>query len=52
MIINKTKEVLENYEEYYKNIFTKKNLDILNSMDDVNKKVMEDKIIKCITNER
>ena len=43
-IINKTKEVLENYEEYYKNIFKKKNIDILNGMDDENKKVLEDKI--------
>ena len=48
-IINKTKEVLENYEEYYDKIFTKKNIDTLNSMDDVNKKVMEDKIIKIIS---
>lgn len=45
-IINKTKEVLENYEIYYKNIFTKKNIDLLNSIDASNKKVMEDKIIK------
>ena len=44
-IIDKTKEVLENYEEYYKNIFTNKNIDILNKMDDKNKKVMEDKIV-------
>ena len=48
-IINKTKEVLEKYEEYHKNIFSKKNIDKLNSMDDENKKVMEDKIVS-ITN--
>ena len=42
-IINKTKEVLENYEEYHKNLFSKKNIDVLNSMDDENKKVMEDR---------
>ena len=44
-IINKTKEVLENYEEYHKNLFSKKNIDILKSIDDTNKKVLEDKII-------
>ncbi len=45
-IINKTKEVLENYEKYHKNIFSKKNINILNSMDNINKKIIEDKIIE------
>lgn len=45
-IVDKTKEVLENYEEYHKNIFTKENIDILNRMDVQNKKVMEDSIVK------
>ena len=45
-IIEKTKEVLENYEEYHKNIFTEKNIDILYKMDNENKTVMEDKIVK------
>ena len=44
-IIDKTKYVLKNYEEYYNNIFTKKNIDKLNKIYDINKKVMEDKII-------
>ena len=48
-IINKTKEVLENYEEYYKNIFTKRNINILNKMDDENKRRLEDKIMKIIS---
>ena len=50
-IINKTKEVLENYKEYYENIFTKKNIYILYSMDGVNKKVMENKIIEIASEE-
>ena len=49
-IINKTKEVLENYEKYYKSIFSKKNINILYKMDDVNKKVMEDKIVSLARN--
>jgi len=50
-IVDKTKEVLENYHEYHKNIFTKENVDILNRMDIQNKNVMEDKIISSITSE-
>jgi len=50
-IIEKTKEVLENYEEYHKRIFTKKNIDGLNRMDNENKKVIEDKIVKVISEE-
>lgn len=44
-IINKTKEVLEKYEEFHKEIFKKENMDILNMIDDVNKKSLEDKIV-------
>tara|TARA_A100001015_G_scaffold297380_1_gene378813 strand:- start:979 stop:1107 length:129 start_codon:yes stop_codon:yes gene_type:complete len=40
---------LENYEEYYKNIFTKRNINILNKMDDENKRRLEDKIMKIIS---
>ena len=47
-IINKTKEVLENYKEYHKKIFRKENLDILNSMHHKNKKCLEDKIMKIV----
>jgi hypothetical protein len=47
-IVDKTKEVLENYEEYYKKIFTKTNIDILNQMDTENKNVMEHKIMSVI----
>lgn len=44
-IINKTKEVLESYEEYHKNIFSKKNIEILNNIDNENKRIIEDKIM-------
>lgn len=47
-IINKTKEVLENYEEYYINVFSDKNIKVLYKMDDENKKIMKDKIINII----
>jgi len=50
-IINKTKEVLENYEEYHKKIFTEKNIKVLYKMDDKNKQIMKDKIITSITSE-
>lgn len=40
---------MENYEEYYKNIFTKRNINILNKMDDENKRRLEDKIMKIIS---
>lgn len=43
-IVNKVEEVLENYEEYYKQIFSEKNIDILYNIDIINKKNMEDKI--------
>lgn len=48
-IVDKTKKVLKNYEEYYKRIFTKKNIDILNKIDDKNKRRLEDKIMKIIS---
>lgn len=47
-IINKTKEVLENYKAYHKKIFRKENLDILNSMHNENKRCLEDKIMKIV----
>jgi hypothetical protein len=48
-IINKTKEVLENYEEYHKKKFTKKYIDILNNMDTENKKDIKENIIRLST---
>ena len=47
-IVDKTKEVLENYEKYYQNVFTEKNINILHKMQDENKKVMENHIIKSL----
>ena len=44
-IIEKAKEILENYEEYYSKIFTKKKIQILRNLDLKNKKNMEDKIV-------
>ena len=35
-IVDKTKDVLENYEYYHNKIFTKKNINTLTSMHDVN----------------
>tara|TARA_B100000282_G_C31737837_1_gene494488 strand:+ start:2288 stop:4561 length:2274 start_codon:yes stop_codon:yes gene_type:complete len=49
-IVNKVEEILENYEEYYKQIFSETNIDILNSIDIENKKIMEDKIININMN--
>ena len=36
-MIEKTKEVLENYEEYYNKIFTRENINVLNDLNNVNK---------------
>jgi hypothetical protein len=36
-IVEKTKEVLENYEEYVSKIFTSENINILNHLNDLNK---------------
>ena len=44
-IIEKVKDVLDNYEEYYKLIFTEKNINILKTLDMENKKNLEDKIV-------
>lgn len=45
-IVDKVEEILENYEEYYKQIFSETNIDILYNIDIINTKSMEDKIIK------
>lgn len=44
-IVDKTKEILEKYEEYYKKIFTDKNLNLLVKMDTENKQYIENKIM-------
>ena len=44
-IIEKTAEVLKNYDDYFKKIFTNKNIELLYKMDDENRKNLEDKII-------
>ncbi len=44
-IIDKVKEVLDNYEKYYALVFTEKNINILNNMEMENKTVIEDKIM-------
>jgi hypothetical protein len=36
-IVEKTKEVLENYEEYFNKIFTRENINVLNDLNNVNK---------------
>ena len=46
-IIEKTAEVLENYDDYFKKIFTNENMELLYKMDDKNKNNLEDKIINC-----
>ena len=50
-IIDKTKEVLENYEEFYNKIFKEENIKILEKMNDKNKIELEKKIISCISEE-
>jgi len=47
-IITKTKEVLNNYEEYYNKIFSKNNINILKNIDSNNKKDIETKILDRI----
>ncbi len=44
-IIAKTKEVLDNYEEYHRKIFSSSNISILKNIDSNNKKAIETKIL-------
>lgn len=44
-IVNKVKDILDNYEEYYSKIFTNENIDIINNMIIENNKTMEYKIL-------
>jgi hypothetical protein len=37
-IVEKTKEVLEHYEEYVTKIFTRENINVLNDLNDTNKR--------------
>jgi hypothetical protein len=46
-IINKVKDVLDNYEEYHSKIFTNDNITIINNMIRDNNKMMEYKILNC-----
>ena len=46
-IINKVKDVLDNYEEYHSKIFTNDNVTIINNMIIENNKTMEYKILNC-----
>lgn len=46
-IINKVKDVLDNYEEYHSKIFTNDNVTIINNMIIENNKIMEYKILNC-----
>ena len=39
-IIEKTKEVLENYEEYYNKIFTRENINVLNYLNNANERTI------------
>tara|TARA_B100002052_G_scaffold282600_1_gene292756 strand:+ start:836 stop:1765 length:930 start_codon:yes stop_codon:yes gene_type:complete len=50
-IIDKTKEVLENYEEFHKKIFKEENIKILKKMNDENKIELEKKIMNYISEE-
>ena len=47
-IVEKTKEVLENYKEYFEKIFTTQNIELLYKLDDQNEKRLEDKIMTFI----
>ncbi len=46
-IINKVKDILDNYEEYHSKIFTNDNVTIINNMIIENNKTMEYKILNC-----
>jgi hypothetical protein len=46
-IINKVKDVLDNYEEYHSKIFTNDNVTIINNVIIENNKTMEYKILNC-----
>lgn len=50
-IISKTKEILNNYEQFYNSIFTSENISILKNMDIENNKTMEEKIFSIVGNE-
>lgn len=47
-IVTTSKKVLDNYEKYHSAIFTKKNINTLNSLHAINVKTIEDKILKLI----
>ena len=47
-IIEKTKEVLENYTEYFEKIFTTQNIELLYKLEYQNEKSLEDKIMTFI----
>ena len=47
-IVEKTKEVLENYDEYHEKIFGNNNASILNELHDMNLKTLEEKILSCV----
>jgi hypothetical protein len=47
-IVDKTKEVLENYDEYHAKIFGNNNAAILNELHDMNFKTLEEKILSCV----
>ena len=47
-IVDKTKEVLENYDNYHEKIFGNNNAAILNELHDMNFKTLEEKILSCI----
>jgi hypothetical protein len=47
-IVEKTKEVLENYDQYHEKIFGNNNACILNELHDMNLKTLEEKIISFL----
>ena len=49
-IVNKTIEILDNYQEYVNTIFTEKNINLLKDIDKANKIILEKKILDIINN--
>lgn len=49
-IIDKVKEILNNYEKYYKQIFCEKNINVLKNIELANKKSIEVKILNKLNN--
>ena len=47
-IVNKTKEVLDNYDTYYNQIFTQQNINLFNNLHSLNSINVSEKLTKIL----